>query len=57
MRTEFQARDVRYTDLIMTSDPPKRRLEFTLEKTSYVKVITLETRAKALSTTKKEAAK
>jgi hypothetical protein len=41
MRTEFQARDVRYTDLIMTSLPPKKRLQFSLDDTSYVKVITL----------------
>jgi hypothetical protein len=41
MRTEFQARDIRYTDLIMTSLPPKKRLEFSLDDTSYVKVFTL----------------
>lgn len=48
MRTEFQARDIRYTDLIMTSFPPKKRLEFALDNTSYVKVITLQSNAKAL---------
>jgi len=42
MRTEFQAQNVKYTDLIMTTNPPKKRLEFTLGDTAYVKVITLE---------------
>ncbi len=41
MRAEFQARNVRYADLIMTSLPPKKRLEFSLDDTSYVKVVTL----------------
>ena len=41
MRTEFQARNVQYTDLIMTSLPPKKRLQFSLDNTSYVKVVTL----------------
>jgi len=41
MGAEFQARDIRYTDLIMTSLPPKKRLEFSLGSTSYVKVVTL----------------
>ena len=41
MLTEFDARDVRYTDLIMTSLPPKKRLEFSLDDTSYRKTITL----------------
>ena len=41
LRTEFQARDIRYTDLVMTSLPPKKRLEFSLNDISYVKVVTL----------------
>ena len=41
LRTEFQARDVRYTDLVMTSLPPKKRLEFSLDEVSCVKVVTL----------------
>jgi hypothetical protein len=41
MRTEFQAQNVQYTELIMTSLPPKKRLAFTLEDTAYVTVITL----------------
>jgi len=43
MRTEFQARNIKYTDLVMTSNPPKKRLEFTLGDTAYVKVITTGT--------------
>lgn len=41
LRTRFQARDVRYTDLILTSLPPKKRLQFSLEDISYVKLVTL----------------
>jgi hypothetical protein len=41
MRTEFEARNIRYTDLIMTSLPPKKRLDFSLDNASYVKIITL----------------
>jgi hypothetical protein len=41
MRTEFEARNVRYTDLIMTSLPPKKRLQFLLDNKSYVKVVAL----------------
>jgi hypothetical protein len=41
LRTEFHARDIRYTDLVMTSLPPKKRLEFSLDEVSYVKVVTL----------------
>jgi hypothetical protein len=41
MRTEFQARDIEYNDLIMTSLPPKKRLQFSLDNTTYVKVLTL----------------
>ena len=41
MRTQFDARNIRYADLIMTSLPPKKRLEFRLDDTAYVAVITL----------------
>jgi hypothetical protein len=41
MRTEFQARNIQYTDIVMTSLPPKKRLAFSLDNTSYVKVVTL----------------
>jgi hypothetical protein len=42
MRTEFQARNIEYTDLIMATNPAKKRLGFTLGDTAYVKVIALE---------------
>jgi len=49
MRTQFDAQNIRYVDLIMTSLPPKKRLEFSLDNTAYVKVITLTTwQAKAV---------
>lgn len=41
MRVEFQAREIRYTDFVMTSFPPKKRLEFSLDNASYVKVVIL----------------
>ena len=41
LRTEFNAQEIRYTDLVMTSFPPKKRLEFSLDATSYVTVVTL----------------
>jgi hypothetical protein len=41
MRTRFDARDVLYTDLVMTSLPPKKRLRFSLDKSSYVTTVTL----------------
>src|SRR2546428_1072033 len=41
MRTEFRAQDIRLSDLIRTSLPPKKRLNFSLDTTSYVKIITL----------------
>ena len=41
MHTEFQARDVQYADLVMASLPPKKRLQFSLDNTTYVKVVTL----------------
>ena len=48
MRTEFQAKDVRYSDIVMTSYPPKKRLEFSLDRTSYVTVVTLDIDAKPM---------
>jgi len=42
MRIQFDARDIRYTDFIMTSLPPKKRLEFSLDTTAYVAVVTLK---------------
>jgi hypothetical protein len=43
MRTQFDAQDVSYIDLIKTSLPPKKRLEFRLDRTTYVALITLWT--------------
>src|SRR5205814_3900017 len=41
MQTDFAAKDVRYTDLVMTSLPPKKRLDFSLDNTAYTKIITV----------------
>src|SRR3989442_16773 len=41
MRTEFKAQDILLSDLIRTSLPPKKRLNFSLDTTSYTKIITL----------------
>ena len=41
MRTHFEARAVNYTDLLLVSYPPKKRLAFTLEETAYVALVTL----------------
>ena len=38
----FRARNIEYTDLIMATNPAKKRLKFTLGDTAYVKVIALE---------------
>ena len=48
MNTEFQATDIRYSDVLMTSYPPKKRLQFSLDSTSYVTVITLDIDAKLM---------
>jgi hypothetical protein len=40
---QFDAQDVSYIDLIKTSLPPKKRLEFRLDRTTYVALITLWT--------------
>jgi hypothetical protein len=58
MRTQFDARNVSYTDFIMTSFPPKKRLEFSLDNTAYFAVVTLTTReTKSVPVTKAEPAK
>ena len=41
MRTNFDARGVLYSQIEMTSYPPKRRLSFELDDTRYVVVVTL----------------
>jgi len=41
MHTQFDARDVLYTDLLMTSLPAKKRLRFSLDQDAYVATVTL----------------
>ena len=41
MRARFDARDVLYADWVLTSFPPKKRLRFSLDKSSYVTTVTL----------------
>ena len=41
LRVNFDARDVNYRPIVMTSYPPKRRLSFALDDTHYLVVITL----------------
>ena len=41
MLANFNARDVTYAPIQMTSSPPKRRLAFALDYTRYVIVVTL----------------
>ena len=41
MRANFNAQDVTYAPIEMTSYPPKRRLAFALDDTRYVVVVTL----------------
>jgi hypothetical protein len=41
MQTAFDARNVRYLPIILTSHPPKRELSFTLDATRYEVVIVL----------------
>ena len=48
MQTDFAAKDVRYTDLVMTSLPPKKRLDFSLDNTAYTKIITVGANAEAM---------
>ena len=49
LKARFDVREMACNFLLMTSDPPKRRLSFTLEGTSYVAVVTLkDTNARAI---------
>jgi hypothetical protein len=41
LRVNFDARDVGYTPVVMTSHPPKRRLSFALDDTRYEVVVVL----------------
>jgi hypothetical protein len=41
IQTNFDARNVRYAPILLTSDPPKRRLSFALDDTRYEAVVTL----------------
>jgi hypothetical protein len=44
MKAQFGARDVRFPWLLMTSDPAKRSLSFTLDRTRYEAVVQVPTR-------------
>jgi hypothetical protein len=44
IRTTFDAKDVSYSELLLVSLPPQRRLSFTLDDTHYRATITLEWR-------------
>jgi hypothetical protein len=41
MRTRFDARDVNYGPLLLVTDPPKRRLSFTIDEVRYRSTVTL----------------
>ncbi len=41
IQTTFDARDVSYEPILLTSDPPQRRLSFALNNTRYQAVLTL----------------
>jgi hypothetical protein len=41
LRVNFDARDVGYRPIVMTSHPPKRRLSFALDDTRYETVVVL----------------
>jgi len=41
IQTSFNARSISYAPILMTSDPPKRRLSFTLDEARYEVVLTL----------------
>jgi hypothetical protein len=41
IQTTFNAHDVSYTPVLLTTDPPQRHLSFTLDNTSYRAVVTL----------------
>lgn len=42
LKARFDVRDMECNFLLMTSEPPKRRLNFTLEGVSYMAVVTLK---------------
>jgi hypothetical protein len=44
IRTTFDAKDVSYSELLLVSLPPQRRLSFTLDDTHYGATVTLEWR-------------
>jgi hypothetical protein len=41
MSARFDARDVNYGPLLLVTDPPKRRLSFTIDEVRYRATITL----------------
>jgi hypothetical protein len=41
MKSQFNATDVTYSAVLMTSAPPRKQLSFTLETTRYSAVLTL----------------
>jgi hypothetical protein len=41
LRTHFDARDVNYGPLLLVTDPPKRRLSFTIDEVRYRSTVTL----------------
>jgi hypothetical protein len=41
MQTTFAAHDVSYAPVLLTSDPPQRRLSFVLDTTRYQAIVTL----------------
>lgn len=41
IQTNFDARNVSYAPILLTSDPPKRRLSFALDNTHYKAIVTL----------------
>jgi len=41
MQTNFQAQDVQYGPIVLTSHPPKRRLSFALDATRYEGTVVL----------------
>jgi hypothetical protein len=43
MQTSFDARDVSYRPVLLTSNPPKRRLSFALDDTRYEILLTVDT--------------
>lgn len=41
MKANFEAREVKYVPIVLTSHPPKRRLSFSLDATRYEAVVIL----------------